>query len=120
MKTLVVDDYTTMRRIVRNLLVQNGHTDIGEAGDGQTALQMLRETKYDLVICDWTMEPMSGLDLLRMIRAEPSIAKTPFIMVTADGKFENVMAGKAAGMNNYIVKPFNADTLQQKISAVMG
>ena len=120
MKILVVDDYATMRRIVRNLLSQIGHLDVEEAGDGIVALQKLRETQFGLVISDWNMEPMTGLQLLKEIRADNKLNGTPFIMVTAESKTENVVAAKEAGVNNYIVKPFNADTLKQKIASVLG
>ena len=118
MKILVVDDYATMRRIVRNLLTQIGFSDIEEAGDGVSALQKLRENKIGLVISDWNMEPMTGLQLLKEIRADNKLSGTPFIMVTAESKTENVVAAKQAGVNNYIVKPFNAATLKTKIEAV--
>jgi len=120
MKILVVDDYATMRRIVRNLLSQIGFTDVEEANDGVTALQKLREKQFGLVISDWNMEPMTGLQLLKEIRADVKLKGTPFIMVTAESKTENVIAAKQAGVNNYIVKPFNADTLKQKIQSVLG
>ncbi len=120
MKILVVDDYSTMRRIIRNLLAQIGYTDIDEAGDGITALQKLRETKFNLIISDWNMEPMTGLQLLKDIRADKKISSLPFIMVTAESKTENIIAAKNAGVNNYIVKPFNAETLKQKIQSVIG
>ena len=120
MKILVVDDYATMRRIVRNLLTQIGFSDIEEAGDGVTALAKLRESKFGLVISDWNMEPMTGLQLLKEIRADNKLNATPFIMVTAESKTENVVAAKEAGVNNYIVKPFNAATLKSKIEAVCG
>ncbi len=120
MRILVVDDYATMRRIVRNLLTQIGYTEIDEASDGVTALQKLRESKFGLIISDWNMEPMTGLQLLKEIRADAKLAPTPFIMVTAESKTENVIAAKQAGVNNYIVKPFNAETLKQKIQSVIG
>jgi len=120
MKILVVDDYATMRRIVRNLLTQIGYTDIDEAGDGVSALAKLREFKFGLIISDWNMEPMTGLQLLKEVRADAKLAGIPFIMVTAESKTENVIAAKQAGVNNYIVKPFNADTLKQKIQSVIG
>lgn len=120
MKILVVDDYATMRRIVRNLLSQIGFTDVEEANDGVTALQKLRERQFGLVISDWNMEPMTGLQLLKEIRADVKLKAMPFIMVTAESKTENVVAAKQAGVNNYIVKPFNADTLKQKIQSVLG
>lgn len=120
MKILVVDDYATMRRIVRNLLTQIGYTDIDEAGDGVSALAKLRESKFGLIISDWNMEPMTGYELLLKVRADDGLKRTPFIMVTAESKTENVIAAKKAGVNNYIVKPFNAATLKQKITAVLG
>ena len=120
MKILVVDDYNTMRRIMKNLLSQLGHTDVDEAIDGGTALQKMQLHKYDLVISDWNMEPMSGLQLLKEVRADKHMCNIPFIMVTAESKTDNVIAAKAAGVNNYIVKPFNAETLKAKITAVMG
>ncbi len=115
---LVVDDYQTMVRIIRNLLKQLGFEDVDDASDGRSALQKLRAKKYGLVISDWNMEPMTGYDLLREVRGDPTIGKTPFIMVTAESKTENVIAAKKAGVDNYIVKPFNAQTLQHKIQAV--
>jgi two-component system chemotaxis response regulator CheY len=115
---LVVDDYNTMIRIIRNLLKQLGFDDIDDAADGSAALAKMREKRYGLVISDWNMEPMTGYELLKEVRADPSLAKTPFIMVTAESKTENVIAAKKAGVNNYIVKPFNAQTLQTKIEAV--
>ena len=120
MPILVVDDYNTMIRIIRNLLKQLGFEDIDDASDGSAALTKLREKKYGLVISDWNMEPMTGYELLKEVRADPGLNKTPFIMVTAESKTENVIAAKKAGVNNYIVKPFNAQTLQSKIEAVFG
>ncbi|WP_075216978.1 response regulator [Mongoliimonas terrestris] len=117
---LVVDDYKTMIRIIRNLLKQLGFEDVDEAADGTEALGKMRERKYGLVISDWNMEPMTGYELLKQVRADTSLAKTPFIMVTAESKTENVIAAKKAGVNNYIVKPFNAQTLKGKIEAVFG
>jgi two-component system chemotaxis response regulator CheY len=118
MSVLVVDDYNTMIRIIRNLLKQIGFEDIDDAADGSAALARMREKKYGLVISDWNMEPMTGYELLKEVRADPGLSKTPFIMVTAESKTENVIAAKKAGVNNYIVKPFNAQTLQSKIEAV--
>ena len=118
MSVLVVDDYGTMIRIIRNLLKQLGFDNIDDASDGSMALDKMRGKKYGLVISDWNMEPMTGYDLLREVRADPTLVKTPFIMVTAESKTENVIAAKKAGVNNYIVKPFNAQTLQTKIEAV--
>lgn len=117
---LIVDDYKTMLRVIRNLLTQIGFQgiNIDEATDGSMALDMIGKKKYDLVISDWNMEPMTGLDLLKSVRAKGD--KLPFIMVTAESKTENIIAAKGAGVNNYIVKPFNADTLKTKITSVMG
>jgi two-component system chemotaxis response regulator CheY len=118
MPILVVDDYNTMIRIICNLLKQLGYQNIDNATDGATALAKLRAGRYGLVISDWNMEPMSGYDLLKEVRADAKLGKTPFIMITAESKTENVIAAKRAGVNNYIVKPFNAQTLQSKIAAV--
>ena len=118
MPVLVVDDYNTMIRIIRNLLKQLGFEDVDDASDGSAALVKMRDKKYGLVISDWNMEPMTGYELLKEVRADPGLTKTPFIMVTAESKTENVIAAKKAGVNNYIVKPFNAQTLKTKIEAV--
>jgi two-component system, chemotaxis family, chemotaxis protein CheY len=118
MPILIVDDYNTMIRIIGNLLKQLGYQNIDNATDGASALAKLREGRYGLVISDWNMEPMSGYDLLKEIRADPKLGKTPFIMITAESKTENVIAAKRAGVSNYIVKPFNAQTLHSKIAAV--
>lgn len=115
---LVVDDYKTMIRIIRNLLKQLGFEDVDEAADGTEALGKMKERRYGLVISDWNMEPMTGYELLKQVRSDSSLSKTPFIMVTAESKTENVIAAKKAGVNNYIVKPFNAQTLKGKIDAV--
>ncbi len=117
---LIVDDYNTMIRIIRNLLRQLGFEHIDEANDGTMALAKMRTRAYGLVISDWNMEPMTGFDLLQEVRNDPSLAQTPFIMVTAESKTENVIAAKRAGVSNYIVKPFNAQTLKSKIDAVFG
>ena len=120
MPILVVDDYNTMIRIICNLLKQLGYQNIDNATDGATALAKLRAGRFGLVISDWNMEPMSGYDLLKEVRADANLSKIPFIMITAESKTENVIAAKRAGVNNYIVKPFNAQTLQHKIAAVFG
>jgi two-component system, chemotaxis family, chemotaxis protein CheY len=120
MPILVVDDYKTMVRIIRNLLKQLGFNNVDDAADGVEALAKLREKKYGLVISDWNMEPMTGYELLKEVRSDDSLNRTPFIMVTAESKTENVIAAKKAGVNNYIVKPFNAQTLKGKINAVFG
>jgi two-component system chemotaxis response regulator CheY len=118
MPVLVVDDYSTMVRIIRNLLKQLGFLDVDDAKDGASALVKMRIKRYGLVISDWNMEPMSGFDLLRQVRADSGLGEIPFIMVTAESKTENVIAAKKAGVSNYIVKPFNAQTLKAKIEAV--
>jgi two-component system, chemotaxis family, chemotaxis protein CheY len=118
MPVLVVDDYSTMIRIIRNLLKQIGFEDVDDANDGATALAKMRAKKYGLVISDWNMEPMTGYELLKEVRADPGLGQVPFIMLTAESKTENVIAAKKAGVNNYIVKPFNAQTLQSKIQSV--
>jgi two-component system chemotaxis response regulator CheY len=120
MPVLIVDDYKTMIRIIRNLLKQLGFANVDEAGDGSAALDMMRQKQYGLIISDWNMEPMTGYELLREVRADDRLSTTPFIMVTAESKTENVIAAKKAGVNNYIVKPFNAATLKSKIDAVFG
>jgi two-component system, chemotaxis family, chemotaxis protein CheY len=117
---LVVDDYNTMRRILRNLLSQIGFSNVEEAEDGSTGLRKLRERSFGLVISDWNMAPMSGLEFLKEVRSDGALKDMPFIMITAESKTENVVAAKEAGVSNYIVKPFNADTLKKKIEAVLG
>ena len=118
MPILVVDDYSTMIRIIRNLLKQLGFENVDDASDGSAALAKMQTKRYGLVISDWNMEPMTGYELLKEVRSDPGLSKTPFIMVTAESKTENVIAAKKAGVNNYIVKPFNAATLKTKIEAV--
>ena len=118
MPVLVVDDYSTMVRIIRNLLRQLGFEDIDDASDGTAALEKMNNKRYGLVISDWNMEPMTGFELLKQVRADPALDPIPFIMVTAESKTEKVIAAKKAGVNNYIVKPFNAQTLKSKIEAV--
>jgi two-component system chemotaxis response regulator CheY len=118
MPVLVVDDYSTMGRIIRNLLGQLGFADVDDARDGASALEKMRAKKYGLVISDWNMEPMTGYDLLKEVRADPGLGTVPFIMVTAESKTENVIAARKAGVNTYIVKPFNAQTLKSKFESV--
>jgi len=118
MPVLVVDDYATMVRIIRNLLRQLGFADVDDARDGAEAIEKMHAKKYGLVISDWNMEPMTGFDLLRKVRSDPKLGHTPFIMITAESKTENVVAARKAGVNNYIVKPFNAQTLKAKMEAV--
>ncbi len=120
MSILVVDDYKTMLRILRNLLRQLKFSNIDEASDGAEALQMLRKSPFGLIISDWNMEPMTGIRLLREVRGDGKLKHIPFIMITAESKSENVIAAKEAGVSNYIVKPFNAETLKSKIVNVIG
>ncbi len=120
MPILIVDDYKTMLRIIRNLLKQLGFNNVDEATDGSGALQKLRDKDFQLIISDWNMEPMSGLQLLKEVRADVKLKEMPFIMITAESKSENVIAAKEAGVSNYIVKPFNAATLKGKLAAVLG
>ncbi|MCX8133170.1 MAG: chemotaxis response regulator CheY [Roseococcus sp.] len=119
MNVLIVDDYKTMLRIIRNLLKQLEFDNVEEATDGAEALAKLRAGNFGLVISDWNMEPMTGLDLLKEVRADSRLKHLPFIMVTAESKTENVIAAKQAGVSNYIVKPFNAETLREKIEKVL-
>ena len=120
LRFLVVDDFSTMRRIIRNLLKQLGFNNVDEATDGSMALQKLRDKDYGMVISDWNMEPMTGIQLLREVRADARLKNLPFIMITAESKTENVIAAKEAGVNTYIVKPFNAATLKTKLVSVLG
>ena len=120
MPVLVVDDYQTMIRIIRNLLIQLGFKNIEEAKDGRQALEKLNSGRFGLVISDWNMEPMTGYELLQQVRASEKLKATPFIMVTAESRTENVIAAKKAVVNNYIVKPFNAETLKGKLKSVLG
>ncbi len=122
MNILIVDDYNTMLRIIKNLLKQLGFSNIDEATDGSMAFEKIKQKEYGLIISDWNMEPMTGLDLLKEVRASSNdnFQKVPFIMVTAESKTENVIAAKQAGVDNYIVKPFNAETLKTKITSVIG
>ena len=120
MSILVVDDYQTMIRIIRNLLRQLGFEDVDDAADGTHAITKMRQKKYDLIISDWNMEPMTGFEFLKTVRADEALRDTPFIMVTAELKTDNVVAAKKAGVSSYIVKPFSAQTLKSKIEAVCG
>jgi len=120
MNVLIVDDYKTMLRIIRNLLKQIDFNNVEEATDGVDALAKMRVNNFGLVISDWNMAPMTGLQLLQEVRADARLKQTPFIMITAESKTENVVAAKQAGVSNYIVKPFNAETLKEKIEEVLG
>ena len=118
MKVLVADDFATMRKIVRNILKQIGFDDIVEAEDGQAALQVLKSENIGLVVTDWNMPNMTGLELLEKIRQDPKTASLPVLMVTAEGLKENVVAAVKAGVNNYVVKPFTAEVLQEKLEQI--
>ena len=122
MRVLIADDYKTMLRIMRNLLKQLSFENVEEAIDGTAALEKLREFngEFGLVISDWNMEPMTGIQLLRELRGDDELKQIPFIMVTAESRSENVIAAKEAGVSNYIVKPFNAETLKSKMENVLG
>ncbi len=118
-KVLIVDDFSTMRKVVRNLLKQVGYEDIVEAEDGVMALKALKSQKIDVIISDWNMPNMTGMELLKAVRADAELAKTPFLMVTAEALQDNVVAAVKAGVNNYIVKPFTAEVLNEKIKKIM-
>lgn len=115
---LIVDDYKTMLRIIRNLLRQLGIEDVDEATSGQHALEKMHEKVYGLVISDWNMEPMTGLQLLKTVRADSTLTQTPFVMVTAESRNEVVVTAREFGVSGYIVKPFNAETLKLKLEAL--
>jgi two-component system chemotaxis response regulator CheY len=117
-KVLVVDDFATMRRILKNVLKQIGFTNIVEADDGTTALEALKEKKVDLIISDWNMPKMTGLDFLKTVRGDESTKDIPFVMVTAEAQKDNVLQAVQAGVSNYIVKPFTADTVKEKLAKV--
>ena len=120
MNILIVDDFKTMLKILENFLKQYGFKNIDEATDGTKALEKMKDKKYDLILSDWNMEPMSGLDLLKAVRANPETKAIPFILITAESKVENIIAAKQAGVSNYIVKPLNANTLKEKLASVIG
>jgi two-component system chemotaxis response regulator CheY len=119
MKILVVDDFATMRKVIRNLLKQIGYDNILEAEDGVSALKILKSQKIDLVISDWNMPNMTGLELLKAVRADEELKSTLFLMVTAEALQDNVIAAVKAGVNNYIVKPFTAEVLNEKIAKIL-
>lgn len=118
MKILVVDDFSTMRRIIKNLLRELGFTDIDEADDGSTALPMLKTGKYDFLVTDWNMPGMTGIDLLKAVRSDPELVKLPVLMVTAEAKREQIIMAAQAGVNGYVVKPFTSGTLKEKIEKI--
>ena len=118
MKILVVDDFATMRRIIKNLLRDLGFSNIEEADDGATALPMLKSGRYDFLITDWNMPIMEGIDLLKAVRADENNANLPVLLVTAEARRDQIVAAAEAGVNGYIIKPFNAQTLQEKIDKI--
>jgi len=120
MNVLVVDDYKSMVRVVRGMLNQLGFVNIDDAPDGAAAMALLKEKDYGLVLSDWNMQPVTGLELLKQVRAEERTKKTPFVMVTAEAKVENVIAARQAGVNNYVIKPFTLAVLKQKLTSVVG
>lgn len=120
MQVLVVDDYKSMTRIVRNMLAQLGFTHVDEAPSGEAAMNLIRDRDYGLILSDWNMEPMSGLELLKQVRADGRTGRIPFVMVTAEAKVENVLAARQAGVSNYVIKPFTLAVLRQKLSSVLG
>ena len=117
-KILVVDDFSTMRRIIKNLLKDLGFSNIQEADDGSTALPMLQQGDFDFVVTDWNMPGMQGIDLLRNIRADDKLKHLPVLMVTAEAKKEQIVAAAQAGVNGYVVKPFTAATLKEKLDKI--
>ncbi len=118
MKILIVDDYKTMLRIIRNLLKQIGFENVDEAIDGETALEKLQADDFDFIISDWNMEPMTGLDLLKAVRADADLYQIPFLLVTAESANDSIAKVKDAGVSGYIIKPFNGMTLKAKIDAI--
>jgi len=118
MQVLVVDDFSTMRRIVKNILRQLGFVNIIEADDGTTAWEVLQKQKVDFIVSDWNMPLMTGIELLRKVRADPKLGEMPFLMVTAEAQQENILEAAQARVSNYIVKPFTADTLKKKIDRI--
>jgi len=120
LKILIVDDFATMRKVIRNILKQIGYENVAEAEDGAIGLRVLKSQKIDLIVCDWNMPNMTGLELLKAVRADDELKATPFLMVTAEALQENVVAAVKAGVSNYIVKPFTAETLNEKIQKILG
>ncbi|HLS81019.1 MAG TPA: chemotaxis response regulator CheY [Steroidobacter sp.] len=119
MKFLVVDDFSTMRRIIKNLLIDLGYANVTEADDGQTALPLLQSGNFDFLVTDWNMPGMPGLDLLKAVRSDPKLAKLPVLMLTAEAKREQIIEAAQAGVNGYVIKPFTAQTLKEKIDKIL-
>jgi len=120
LKFLVVDDFSTMRRIIKNLLHELGYRNVTEADDGTTALPMLQEGDVDFLITDWNMPGMAGLDLLKAVRSDPKLAKLPVLMLTAEAKREQIVEAAQAGVSGYVIKPFTAETLKEKLDKILG
>ena len=118
MKVLIVDDFATMRRIVRNVLRQIGFTNMVEADNGKAALKILKKENIDLILCDWNMPEMPGIDLLKTLRSENELKSIPFVMVTAEAQKDNIIEAVKAGVNSYIVKPFTAETVSEKLNII--
>ena len=119
-KVLVVDDFATMRRILKNILKQLGFTNIVEADDGTTAMEELKKNNYDLIISDWNMPKMTGLELLKRVRSDEALKGIPFLMVTAEAQKQNVIEAVQAGVSNYVVKPFTAEAISEKLNKILG
>ncbi len=117
---LIVDDFATMRRILRNILKEIGFTNISEADDGKTALKALNREKFDLILCDWNMPEMSGLEVLKQMKSDDAFKDIPFVMVTAEAQKDNIIEAVKAGVNSYIVKPFTAETIGEKLKKMFG
>jgi two-component system, chemotaxis family, chemotaxis protein CheY len=120
LKFLVVDDFSTMRRIIKNLLNDLGYPNVEEADDGKTALPMLQSGNFDFLITDWNMPGMPGLDLIKAVRADGKLAKMPVLMLTAEAKREQIIEAAQAGVNGYVIKPFTAETLKEKLDKILG
>lgn len=120
MKFLIVDDFSTMRRIIKNLLHDLGYPNVTEADDGKTALPMLQAGGFDFLISDWNMPGMSGLDLIKAVRSDAKLAKLPVLMLTAEAKREQIIEAAQAGVNGYVIKPFTAETLKEKLDKILG
>ena len=118
-KVLIVDDFSTMRRILKNILKQIGFTNISEADDGSTAWEELQKNSFDLIICDWNMPKMSGIELLKKVRADDTYKDIPFLMVTAEAQKQNVIEAVQAGVSNYVVKPFTAESISEKLEKII-
>ena len=120
LKFLVVDDFSTMRRIIKNLLHDLGYPNVDEADDGKTALPMLQAGSFDFLITDWNMPGMPGLDLIKAVRADARLARMPVLMLTAEAKREQIIEAAQAGVNGYVIKPFTAETLKEKLDKILG